>query len=232
MRVTSRWPATGYRVGMKGMMKASSTMGHGALRLVTAVAPTQLLPDPVEPIQALIVSTIVTQKPPNATAMSAASDPVAPPPGASVARCDTQCYRVDMSDHFTLRFRPGTTSRLQRRAQRAGTAPRTLAQRYVEEGLRHDDHPLIHFVEGPSGRRAALVGTGLDVWEVIATVRDNDNDVASTAEYLRTPVGLVEAAVSYYGEYRAEIDDEISLNEDEYERGYGAFEAGRRALDT
>ena len=39
-------------------------------------------------------------------------------------------------------------------------APRTLAQRYVEEGLRMDEHPLVRFVDGPAGRRARLVGPG------------------------------------------------------------------------
>lgn len=137
-----------------------------------------------------------------------------------------------MSDHFTLRFRPGVTDRLQQRARRAGTAPRTLAQRYVEEGMRHDDHPLIHFIDGPSGRRAALIGTGLDVWEVIATVRDNDSDPQEAADYLGIPRGLVEAAVSYYGDYREEIDAEVALNEEEWRRGYRAFEAGRHALES
>jgi hypothetical protein len=47
---------------------------------------------------------------------------------------------------------------------------------------------------------------GLDVWEVIATVRDNDGSMAGAAEYLEIPAGLVEAAVAYYGEYRDEID--------------------------
>jgi len=137
-----------------------------------------------------------------------------------------------MSDHFTLRLQTGTTDRLQRRARRAGTAPRTLAQRYVEEGMRHDDHPLIHFVDGPSGRRAALIGTCLDVWEAIATVRDNDNELAQATDYLEVPRGLVEAAVTYYGDYREEIDTEIALNHEEWRRGYEAFEAGQRALES
>lgn len=137
-----------------------------------------------------------------------------------------------MSDHFTLRFRAGTTERLRRRAKRTGTAPRTLAQRYVEEGLRRDDHPLVHFVEGPSGRRAALVGTGLDVWEVIATVRDNDNNLDEAVAYLGIPPGLLQAAVAYYGEYRDEIDEEIELNQAEWERGHAAWEAGQRALSS
>jgi hypothetical protein len=107
---------------------------------------------------------------------------------------------------------------------------RSLAQRYVEEGLRHDAHPLIQFLDGPSGRRASLVGRGLDVWEVIATIRDNDGSIREAAEYLQMPVGLVEAAAAYYGEYADEIDREIEFNEAEYERGRAAAAAAEQAL--
>lgn len=96
--------------------------------------------------------------------------------------------------------------------------------------MRHDSHPLIHFLEGPSGRRASLAGRGLDVWEVIATVRDNDGSVEEAARYLQVPQGLVEAAVSYYGEHHDEIDLEVELNEAEYERGRAAAADGERAL--
>jgi hypothetical protein len=129
-----------------------------------------------------------------------------------------------------LRLAPGTKQRLADRARRIRVAERTLAQRYVEEGLRHDFHPLIQFLDGPSGRRASLVGRGLDVWEVVATVRDNDGSIGAAAEYLQIPTGLVEAAVAYYGEYRDEIDEEIELNDSEYERGKAVAEAGQRAF--
>ena len=135
-----------------------------------------------------------------------------------------------MADHYTLRLAPGIRQRLTDWARRAGLPERTLAQRYVEEGLRHDAHPMIQFLDGPSGRRASLVGRGLDVWEVIATIRDNDGSIVLAAEYLEAPVGLVEAAVAYYGEYRDEIDREIELNEAEYERGRAAAAAGEQAL--
>lgn len=135
-----------------------------------------------------------------------------------------------MAEHYTLRLASGTRERLSVRARRSGLAERTLAQRYLEEGLRHDAHPLIQFLDGPSGRRASLVGRGLDVWEVIATVRDNDGSTIASADYLQVPVGLVEAAVAYYGEHRGEIDEEIVLNETEYERGRAASAAGESAL--
>jgi uncharacterized protein (DUF433 family) len=147
-----------------------------------------------------------------------------------VPRRDTSWYSYGVSDHFTLRLRPGVSERLAAQAQRAGLAPRTLAQRYVDESLRREDHPLVRFADGPSGRRAALVGRGLDVWEVIATVRENDNDPQKAAAYLEIAPVLVQAAIAYYGEYRDEIDAEIALNRAEWERGYAAWEAGKQAL--
>jgi hypothetical protein len=50
---------------------------------------------------------------------------------------------------------------------------------------------------------------------VIATVCDNDGSVMEAATYLQVRVGLVEAALSHYGEHRDEIDEEIELNEAE-----------------
>jgi hypothetical protein len=147
-----------------------------------------------------------------------------------VPRCATAWYFGAVADHYTLRLAEGTKQRLAESARRVGVAERTLAQRYVEEGLRHDAHPLVHFLDGPSGRRASLVGRGLDVWEVIATVQDNDGSIADAAEYLHVPRGLIEAAVAYYGEYRDEIDEQIERNEADYEGGRAAAAAGERAL--
>jgi hypothetical protein len=108
-------------------------------------------------------------------------------------------------------------------------APRTLAQRYVEEGLRMDDHPLVRYVDGPAGRRARLVG-GPDVWEIIGVANDNDGDLEETAAYLELPLGIVQAAAAYYGAYQQEIDDWIERNRREAEEAHAAFLAGRKAL--
>jgi len=93
-----------------------------------------------------------------------------------------------------------------------------------------DEHPLVRFADDPAGRRARLVGSGLDVWEAIATVRDNDGDLAAAAGYLEIPLGLVQAAVGYYGAYRAEIDDWIELNEQEAADAQAVWRAGQAAL--
>ena len=135
-----------------------------------------------------------------------------------------------MTQPLSIRLTEPTIRRLGARAHRAHMPPRTLAQRYVEEGLRMDEHPLVRFAEGPAGRRARLVGTGKDVWEVIATVRDNRGDTAETAHYLEVPLGLVQAAVAYYGAYPEEIDEWISLNEQETAEAHAAWNAGQAAV--
>ena len=135
-----------------------------------------------------------------------------------------------MSQPLSVRLKEDTISRLGVRARRAHLPPRTLAQRYVEEGLRMDEHPLIRFADGPAGRRARLLGTGKDVWEVIAVVRDNDGDAAESARYLEIPLGLVQAAIAYYGAYTTEIDQLIELNDQETTEAHNAYIAGQEAI--
>src|SRR3984957_19756093 len=135
-----------------------------------------------------------------------------------------------MSHPLSLRLNDSTIARLGRHAQRMHLAPRTLAQRYVEEGLRMDEHPLIRFSDGPAGRRARLVGTGKDIWEIIATVRDNDGSPAEAARYLEIPPGLIQAAISYYGAYTAEIDQLIEFNEQETDEAHAVYVAGQAAV--
>lgn len=94
-----------------------------------------------------------------------------------------------------------------------------------------DEHPTVRFLDGPAGRRAALVGTGLDVAEVIVVVRDNHGDVRAAADYLELSLGLVQAAVAYYGAFRPEIEQWIAANEQETVLAHAAFLAGHAALD-
>jgi uncharacterized protein (DUF433 family) len=136
-----------------------------------------------------------------------------------------------MPQPMSLRLPATTVARLGEHANRRHVAPRTLAQRYVEEGLRMDDHPLVRFFDGPAGRRARLVGTGLDVWEVIAVVRDNHADIDAAADYLEISAGLVQAAVTYYGAYTVEIDEAIELNRRESHQAHTAWIDGLAALN-
>jgi uncharacterized protein (DUF433 family) len=124
-----------------------------------------------------------------------------------------------------------TLDRLAQRAAETSESRNALAERLIDEGLRIDRHPLISFRTGGSGlRRPALVGTRLDVWQVIDTVRGEQGDVAAAAEYLGLPERLVRAAVDYYADFTEEVDayraDELAFAERERLR----FERAQRVL--
>lgn len=105
-----------------------------------------------------------------------------------------------------FRFDRATVARLKQRARETHAPQTALAERYIEEGLRHDEHPLIYFRDGEAGRRPALLGTRLDLANVIATIRQNNNSLEEAAEYLEIPVEHVDACLRYYADYKDEID--------------------------
>jgi len=108
---------------------------------------------------------------------------------------------------LAVRIAPDTIEHLQRRAREARETQTALIERYVEEGLRTDEHPLISFRAGAAGRRPALVGTRLDVWQVIETIRQNESSIEAAAEYLGLAAEQVRACARYYADYKDEIDD-------------------------
>jgi hypothetical protein len=129
---------------------------------------------------------------------------------------------------LSMRPRSETLKRLKRRARLSGEQRTTLAERYLDEGLLMDEVPGIYFVDGPMGRRPSLMGTGLDVWEVVKVVKDSGSTTEAAA-YLEVAPRLVELAVRYYGSNRKEIDDWIArvleLSELEESRWRAAQEA-------
>ena len=119
---------------------------------------------------------------------------------------------------FSARLDAGVVDRLERRGARSGLNKSRLAERYIDEGLRMDDHPGIVFRDGPTGRRAGLAA-GPDVWEVIGALRSSglqgDEAIRATAEWSRLSVRQVRDAIGYHSEYPGEIDERIRLNEQE-----------------
>lgn len=109
----------------------------------------------------------------------------------------------------SFRFRPKTIFDLKQRAEITRDAQTDLVERYINEGVRQDQHPLIHFREGAAGRRPAVLGSRLDVADVVTTIRQNESSIEATAEYLEVPVEKVEAAARYYGDYKDEVDELI-----------------------
>jgi uncharacterized protein (DUF433 family) len=125
-----------------------------------------------------------------------------------------------------------TLERLRERARLLGEKHTTLAERYLEEGVLMDEHPNIHFVDGAIGRRPAVSGAGLDVWEIVEVARDNGGSVAETASYLEIDPRLVESALRYYGSNREQIDEWIARIRTLNEREESNWRAAHRAIST
>jgi len=81
------------------------------------------------------------------------------------------CYDDGMSENVSVRLEDSLAQRLRLRARAAGETLSDRLRRYADEGVRRDEHPLITFRDGPTGRRAGLVG-GADVWEVVMWVEE------------------------------------------------------------
>jgi uncharacterized protein (DUF433 family) len=117
--------------------------------------------------------------------------------------------------------------RLDVRAAMQGTTRTSLAEQYLEEGLRLVEHPGIRFADGPAGRRAAVVG-GPDVWEIVMVLQANAGDVDEVASLLNLHPSRVQIALRYYLEYTEEIDAWLAENEAIFEREYALQEKRRR----
>jgi uncharacterized protein (DUF433 family) len=129
----------------------------------------------------------------------------------------------------SFRFPQALVQRLDRRAGNLGVTRTTLAERFLEEGLRLVEHPGIVFRDGASGeRRAAISGTRLDVWMVVEIIRANGG-IEGASDYLDVPAHRIEAAARYYAAYPDEIDEEIRQN-DEYAEREMQPDAERRRL--
>ena len=138
-----------------------------------------------------------------------------------------------------MRYMPKPTSfrlpdalgaRLEQHAREAGETRTALARRYIEEGLRMDQHPLIVFFTRPGGRRPMVAGTRLDVADVIETVRASDNSITEAAEYLDLPPAKVQAAVRYYAEFPDEVEAWLARQREIAERHEALWRKEQAAL--
>jgi len=126
----------------------------------------------------------------------------------------TMCYNAYMSVNVSVRLDDALAESLRLRARAAGETLSDRLRRYAEEGTRREEHPLITFREGPTGRRAGLIG-GPDVWEIAMWV----DDLAAEPDPMATLVGemgfkqpQIDAALRYRASYPEEVMARIELH--------------------
>lgn len=120
---------------------------------------------------------------------------------------------------FSIRVKGSTVQALREQAARYQTAPRTLAEQMVEEGVKMRRHPGIVFVERGTGRRDAVLAARprLSVWQILEVVRGSTS-VAAAARDLSLDVPSIERALAYHKEHPDEIERQIAANDAEMER--------------
>jgi len=120
---------------------------------------------------------------------------------------------------FTMRAERKTLRALEEEARRYGVAPRTLAERMIEEGVKARRHPGIVFLERGRGvRDAVLAGRPrLSVWMVVQVVGSNKT-LAAAAKWLSLDEPSIERALAYAKDYPEEIQQAILENDEAFER--------------
>ncbi len=113
-----------------------------------------------------------------------------------------------------LRLPEELEEEIEREMRLRGVTFSEVASSLLREAVRMRRVPGIVFMEGPAGRRASIAGTGLDVWEVVATFKAVDEDgerLKASYEWLSDR--QLSAALAYYGLYPQEIDARIEQEE-------------------
>jgi uncharacterized protein (DUF433 family) len=139
-----------------------------------------------------------------------------------------------MAERGQLSLRPATRilEALRDRARLEGERHTVLAERYLREGVLMAEHPGIHFVDAPAGRRPSVMGTGLDVYQIVEVAKANGGSTEETAAYLEIDPRLVETALRYYGSNREEIDDWIARDIEFNEREEAKWRAAQEAMSS
>jgi len=119
---------------------------------------------------------------------------------------------VAKSAPFSLRLSDETDRFVTAEAKRTKRSKGSVVEKLAEEALKARLVPGIAFRGDDFNRRAWLIGTSLDVWQVVEAYKDfgesPDRVIAETDLTQRE----LRTALSYYGRFPHEIDDFIALD--------------------
>lgn len=114
----------------------------------------------------------------------------------------------------SIRIPDEVAKAIQEEAESSGRDFSAIANELLAEATRMKRCPGILFADGPSGRRARIAGTGLDVWEIISTYKSlnrDDGRLRNSYHWLSEP--QLRAALSYFRLYPVEIERQLARNE-------------------
>ena len=110
---------------------------------------------------------------------------------------------------FSIRLRAEDDRFVAEESRRLKRPRGSLVEEYASESIRSRRYPGIGFRGDDYRRRAWVIGTGLDVWEIVALTRDFGDERMLGEEYGLAP-GQIRIALVYSREFSDEIDDLIA----------------------
>lgn len=112
---------------------------------------------------------------------------------------------------FSMRLSKRMETFVEREAKRTGRSKGAVVESLAEEALRMRLFPGIGFMGRDWDRRAWVMGTGLDVWQVIEIYQDVGS-VERMAEGWSINERQIQLALDYYKMFPEEIDAAIADN--------------------
>jgi len=113
------------------------------------------------------------------------------------------------AEPFSIRLTLDDDRFVENEARRLHRSKGAIVERYAQEGIKARRFPGIAFRGEDYRRRAWVLGTGLDVWEIVVLVRDFGSPEAVAREYGLTE-GQVKLALAYAEEFAGEIDELVA----------------------
>lgn len=110
-----------------------------------------------------------------------------------------------------IRIPEALQQEIEREAEERGKSWSATTAEMLMEAVRMRRVPGITFMDGPSGRRAVIAGTGNDVWEIIAAWEAGGRNFAGLQEdYPWMGELQLRSALAYYRLYPDEIDARLA----------------------
>ncbi len=115
------------------------------------------------------------------------------------------------SAQFTMRLSKRLEDLVDKEAARTGCSKAAMVEELAEEGLRMRLFPGIAYKGADGERRACVMGTALDVWQIVDAHRDIGS-IQRMAEGGSASERQIELALAYHQMFPEEIDAAIREN--------------------
>ena len=113
---------------------------------------------------------------------------------------------------FSLRLSEETDRLVTAEAKRTRRSKGSVVESLAEEALKARLIPGVAFRGDDYNRRAWVIGTSLDVWQIVEAYEDFERDVDRMVTETDLTKRELRTAVSYYERFPEEIDAFIGLN--------------------